>query len=390
MPGRRTDAPSAKKVAAAVAVPACLVALAGTIAFAGPAVAAGGKAASATPTLPFPTSVCGTDSPSASSSPSASPSTSASPSPSASKSPSPSASPSPSSPSTKANAPAGGGGSTASPSASPSASSSSSSSGGFWGWLNGIWTWITGAAQPVPPTTAAPVLAAGDSGSTAKDGAAKNAAGTAQTTAKQAAGAQEVSKLLGAASRKSASGKSGSGKPASVKQAADASADPSPTCIPPSDIDTSSPKPAGNTAAIIPWHLSTPSMTMYGLTYHGLTTIQTVDGPETVMNFTASKVTLLSMVTFSHQGGDKLQFVDGGQNQTVTLTNVQLWSTKLSAKLYGLIPLTFTKDSLPTVVLGIAQGFTIPVPVVFTDVEADNAFLSTNLIDIPGFNGHGN
>jgi hypothetical protein len=129
---------------------------------------------------------------------------------------------------------------------------------------------------------------------------------------------------------------------------------------------------------------------MYNLTYNGITTIKTDTGSIQVLDFTASKVTLLSMVTFSHQGGTKLQYVDGGQNQTVTLENVHLLTTSMTADVLGLLHLTFTPTSTPTALLGLLEGVTVPIPLLFTNVEADNAFLNTGSIEIPGFNGHGN
>lgn len=160
------------------------------------------------------------------------------------------------------------------------------------------------------------------------------------------------------------------------------------TCVPKSAIKANTATSDGNVAAEIPWHLSTPSMTMYSLTYNGITTIKTVNGSMQVLDFTAAKVTLLSMVTFSQQGGGKLQYVNGGPNQTVTLTNAHLWTTSMSADVLGLIHQTFTPAS-PGLLVAL-QGITIPLPLLFTNVEADNAFLSTQSIVIPGFDGHGN
>jgi hypothetical protein len=178
-----------------------------------------------------------------------------------------------------------------------------------------------------------------------------------------------------------------------IKQAAtgaDAQASPSPTasCLPASKIKKNTATSDGNTAANLPWHLSTPSMTMYSLTYNGVTTIQTADGPEQVLDFTAAKATLLSMVTYSQQGGGKVQYVDGGKGQTVTLENVHLWSTSFTADVLGLIHQTFTPANPG--LLTVLRGITIPLPLLFTNVEADNAFLNTGTIAIPGFDGHGN
>lgn len=160
------------------------------------------------------------------------------------------------------------------------------------------------------------------------------------------------------------------------------------SCVPKSAIKANTATSDGDTAAVIPWHLSTPSMTMTGLTYNGVTTIHTDSGTEQVLDFTASKVTLLSMITYSQQGGGKLQYVNGGQNQTVTLTNAHLLTTSITSNVLGLIHQTFTPQN-PGLLLPL-QGLTIPIPVLFTNVEADNAFLNTQSIVIPGFNGHGN
>lgn len=180
-----------------------------------------------------------------------------------------------------------------------------------------------------------------------------------------------------------------SGGHVQVQQAAlKSAATPTASCVPQSAIKADTASSDGNTAAEIPWHLSTLSMTMTGLTYHGVTTFKTAAGSEKVLDFTAAKVTLLSMVTYSQQGGGKLQYVDGGRNQTVTLTDVHLWTTSITSNVLGLIHQTFTPQN-PGLLIPL-QGLTIPIPVLFTDVEADNAFLNTQTIVIPGFNGHGN
>src|SRR5207237_10917714 len=114
-----------------------------------------------------------------------------------------------------------------------------------------------------------------------------------------------------------------------------------------------------------PWHSSRPSMTMYNRPYNGIATIKTDTGSIQALDFTASKVTLVSMVTFSHQGGTKLQFVNGGQNQTVTLENVHLLTTSMTANVLGLLHLTFTPTSTPTALLGLLEGVTVPIPLLF-------------------------
>jgi len=90
------------------------------------------------------------------------------------------------------------------------------------------------------------------------------------------------------------------------------------------------------------------------------------------------------MVTYSHQGGTKLQYVNGGANQTVTLTGVHLLNDRAEGQAARLIPV----DSPRTRRRPCSWGDR-PLPLLFTDVEADNAFLNTQSIVIPGFDGHG-
>jgi hypothetical protein len=372
VPSRRSDALGRRTVLVAIAAPIAAAGVIGAVALAAPALAAG-----PTTPLPFPT-VCGsTTAARTSASASPTPSTTGSsakavtkktagstPSPGAS-SPSASASPSASGGTGAANAPNGGG--PATPTPSPSASSPSSS-GGFWGWLNGVWTWIFGAAQ-LPHAPAAAVLGAANAHSGSNVGAA-----SVQTTGSKPVVLPKIT--------------TGGKAPAlAVPSPTTQTSTGSPSCVPSSAVKRDAATSGGNVAAQVPWHLSTPSMTQYNLTYNGTTTINTVGGGSLqVLDFTASKVTLVSMITFSQQGGGKLQYVDGGQNQTVTLENVHLWTTELKANLLGLIPVDYTPSSPPP----LPVGLTIPIPLLFTSVEADNAFLSTQSIVIPGFNGHGN
>lgn len=377
---RRTDG-SHRRALIAVTTPVALAAVAGALTLATPA-----NAASASSPLPFPTSVCSTGTPASTSSPgpsaSASRSATATPQPSASgtgttkanaaKSASASASPSASASTSPA--------ATAPPTPMPTPSASSSSTGGFWGWLNGVWTWIVGSEQ-LPHAAAAPVMGAAFANSSTKtDGGL----GTSVVAPVQSAVAG-IGSVTGGTKTITHGG--------TLKQAANgtaAQATPSPTasCIPRSQIKANTASSGGNTAAIQPWHLSTPSMTMYSLTYNGVTTIQTVNGPEQVLDFTASKATVLSMITYSRQGGGKLQYVNGGPNQTVTLENVHLWSTSFTADVLGLLHQTFTPQNPG--LLTVLRGITIPLPLLFTNVEAENAFLNTGTIIIPGFDGHGN
>lgn len=340
-----------RRRATAIAVPGTVAVL-----LAGAYAAAPALAASTSPSLPFP-SVCptgqsassvSTPAPSSSStskSPTATPTASADKSAgAASSSPKPSATPTTSA--TTAKAPV------TTSSASPSTSASSSTGGdGFWGWLNGVWTWIFSDS----PTSA--------NSSTVQDAVAPLSAPRAVDAA-AALGAREAGS--------SASPDCVSAKEAS-KLAAEAAASPS----------------EGVTAPTIPWVMKAPEMTMWNLTFNGVKSVKVWDASsksyvdENVLDFTASSLTIQSMVTYSIQNGQTV-FNNAGSGTTTTLTNPHLMVTKMTADLYGLLGQTYDPDHLPPLPVGV----TVPlVPVIFTNVTSVIAQLHTDDITVPGFAG---
>jgi len=362
-----------RRRATAVVVPSALA-----IAVAGAFVAAPALAASpaASPTLPFPT-VC----PSGSAigvTPSVSPSTPGSPTPSASGTPTPTptgtatpgaaakkvpATPSPSRSTAPAPTSSAGGGAPA----SPTPSATSSSPGGFWGWLNGVWTWIVSDAPYTGTNTGAVAAAAplGEHGAVVDANAPLGDRGGVV-----------------------------------VEDAADsdASADPSPTGTSPSCVTEPAGGPTsaeGVYAVTTPWVMKTPSMTLTGLTFNGVETVKVYSGSakgyvdEPVLDFTAAQLTIRSMVTYSIQpgvdpGSENTVYNNAGSGTITTLTNVHMMTVSLKASLYGLIPQDYTPTDLPPLPEHLDLG---PIPVVFTDATVQLAFLNTGSIDVPGFDG---
>lgn len=358
----------------AIAVPGAVAVL-----IAGAFAAAPALAASPAPSLPFPTVCASGQSASGSGSASASPSAT-SPSASASTSPSPSSTSSSgsASPSTTASGtatptgtqPAAGPKKSASPSASasgtgsapaspsPTPSTSSSSSGGFWGWLNGVWTWIfSDDAQSTAQHSVIDAVAPLNDNDANRGGAHFEAAAAA----------------LG--------GKQGT--------------TPSPNCISSASAAALAAKAAANGtsegvyAGTIPWVMKTPVLTLYDLTYNGVKTVSVLDKStgkytdEQVLDFTASKLTIKSMVTYSIQNGQTV-YNNAGSGTTTTLTNPHLMTVSLSGSLFGLIPQTYTPSNQPP----LPVGLTIPlIPVVFTGVTTQLAYLHTGAISVPGFDG---
>jgi hypothetical protein len=130
-------------------------------------------------------------------------------------------------------------------------------------------------------------------------------------------------------------------------------------------------------------------MLMYDLTYNGVKTVSVWDSStnsyttEQVLDFTASKLTITSMVTYSIQDG-KTVYNNAGTGTTTTLTDPHLMVVKLTADLLGLLPQTYDPSNPPP----LPVGLTIPlIPVLFTNVTTQLAYLSTDAITVPGFQG---
>jgi hypothetical protein len=145
----------------------------------------------------------------------------------------------------------------------------------------------------------------------------------------------------------------------------------------------------GVAAGTVPWVMKTPVLTMYDLTYNGVKTVSVLDSStgkytdEKVLDFTASKLTIQSMVTYSIQNGQTV-YNNAGSGTTTTLVDPHLMTVSLSGSLFGLIPQTYTPTNQPP----LPVGLTIPlIPVVFTGVTSQLAYLHTGTISVPGFDG---
>lgn len=130
-------------------------------------------------------------------------------------------------------------------------------------------------------------------------------------------------------------------------------------------------------------------MLMYDLTYNGVKTVSVWDSStssyttEQVLDFTASKLTITSMVTYSIQNGQTV-YNNAGSGTTTTLIDPHLMVVKMTADLLGLLPQTYDPSNPPP----LPVGLTIPlIPILFTDVTTQLAFLNTDTISVPGFDG---
>jgi hypothetical protein len=125
--------------------------------------------------------------------------------------------------------------------------------------------------------------------------------------------------------------------------------------------------------------LTSPDLEEYGLAYNGIGTVQTANGPVKVLEFSADKITILSMITYGETGGGKM-YSDGGKGLTVTAEgNVTLRVQELKGTLLGLLPQDYTPASPPPLPIGLK----LPIPIYFTDVTVVQQLLQTNSLIIP-------
>jgi hypothetical protein len=167
-----------------------------------------------------------------------------------------------------------------------------------------------------------------------------------------------------------------------------------PDCVPAAEASAlaaaASASPSeGVTAGTLPWVMETSEMSMWNLTYNGVKTVQVWDPTtkayvdEQVLDFTGSELTIQTMVTYSIQNGQTV-YNNAGKGTTTTLVSPHLMVLKLTADLYGLLGQTYDPSNPPPLPIGVPVPI---IPVIFTNVTSVNAYLNTQSISVPGFNG---
>ena len=146
----------------------------------------------------------------------------------------------------------------------------------------------------------------------------------------------------------------------------------------------------------VEWHLHASSLTLNNQQFKGFQQIQTGDGKTvTVMVIHADSIELTDMVTYNEDGSHKV-YSDGGKGKTVTLTNVTLHvlqqkGTMISPIPFGPVTLgpqgeAGTDLASQTVMLLLQANLPIPIPTIFTNVDVDQYTLTSDTLNVPGFN----
>ncbi|MEY9862493.1 hypothetical protein ABH935_008141 [Catenulispora sp. GAS73] len=146
----------------------------------------------------------------------------------------------------------------------------------------------------------------------------------------------------------------------------------------------------------VEWHLHASSLTLNNQKFEGFRQINTGDGKTvTVMVIHADSIELTDMVTYNEDGTHKV-YSNGGAGKTVTLTNVTLHVLKQMGTMVAPIPFgpvtlgpqgeAGTDLASQTVMLLLQANLPLPFPTIFTNVDVDQYTLTSDTLNIPGFN----
>lgn len=145
----------------------------------------------------------------------------------------------------------------------------------------------------------------------------------------------------------------------------------------------------------VEWHLDASMLTLNGQHFLGFQNIQTGDGKTvTVMAIHADSIDLTDMVTYNLDGNRKV-YSDGGKGKTVHLTNVTLHVLKQQGTLVAPLPLgpvtlgppgEAGTDLASVIAMGALELNISLGPTVMTGVHVDQYTMSSDTLNVPGFN----
>jgi hypothetical protein len=147
----------------------------------------------------------------------------------------------------------------------------------------------------------------------------------------------------------------------------------------------------------IEWHLDASSLTLNNQKFEGFQDVNTGDGKTVqVMVVHADSIQLTDMVTYNEDGGRRV-YSNGGKGKTVNLTNVTLHVLQQSGNLLLPLPLGPVTLGPPgesgsnlgslIAMAALQGGISIPgVPTYMTDVHVDQYTMTSDTLNIPGFN----
>ena len=144
----------------------------------------------------------------------------------------------------------------------------------------------------------------------------------------------------------------------------------------------------------VEWHLDASSLTLYGQKFLGFQNIQTGDGKTvTVMAIHADAIDLTDMITYNKDGNLPV-LSNGGKGAVVHLTNVTLHVLQQKGSLVLPLPIgpvtlgppgEAGTDLASQLVMALLP-LDLPFPETFTNVHVDQYLLTSDTLDIPGFN----
>lgn len=121
--------------------------------------------------------------------------------------------------------------------------------------------------------------------------------------------------------------------------------------------------------AVKPGTMKVGSLTMYNSSYEGVAELPTRDGTIRALSFVMDKAVNKPFSLQIDEPGDATTLIKS--NELITDGNVEFYTPKMSGKLFGLIPVTFTPEQPPPL--------TLPV-LWFTDVTIDLAYVQCDVL----------
>ncbi|MBS2532502.1 hypothetical protein KGQ20_06930 [Catenulispora sp. NF23] len=303
------------------------------------------------------------------------------------------------------------------PSSAPSSTPSPSSSVTWWNPLSWLGTTVNGVFNPAPSSSPSTVnkLAAAPAATPSSNPTSSPAPilsiGLGGSTSPSPSGTPSSKPSVPSTPQPSSSESSKPSAPSSTPSTPTSSSSSTSGASSPSSVPSGVPTYQGHvltapttvcvqSAAAQPfreveWHLSASSLTLTNQKFLGFQKIQTGDGQTvTVMAIHADSIDLTDMVTYNEDGNVPI-LSDGGRGQNVHLTNVTLHVLKQVGTMTAPLPLgpvtlgppgEAGTDLISQAVMALLQ-LNLPLPPsTFTHVDVDQYMLTSDTLDIPGFN----
>ncbi|MGW2379767.1 hypothetical protein [Streptomyces sp. NPDC001658] len=148
-----------------------------------------------------------------------------------------------------------------------------------------------------------------------------------------------------------------------------------------------------------PWNMKGSRLALHDVVFHGVVTVETTAGPQRVLKFSASAVTIRDL-RMSVPVGPEIQHIDGGPGSTSTLRgdgDITMYVESLTGTLSGveniptppLLRLHLTPDTVPEWLYDTVGKLGLKLQLSLNDADIDQAGQTGGRLVIPGIHGYG-